>query len=194
MEHVIKKMCGINIEFRPCPFCGNRPEWVEVDGNDFIMRCSSCHASTKAARWTPEEAAADWNATEIEDDHYTITEDTKIDEYLEHGIKKVLFSEYSNRYSFPALDDGFLCSEAVIITNKMKLCIEPENTYLLYDEISEYGYDYYIRPMAHESAEITFAESKWENERLISLSFCCDGRTITISASAEYEGMIVREK
>ena len=194
MKHVVKKICGINIGFQPCPFCGNRPEWVEVDGNDFIMRCSACHASTTVARWTPEEAAADWNANKIEDDHYTITEDTKIDEYLKPGIKKVLFSEYSNRCSFPSLEDGFFCGEAVIVTDEIKLCIDTANRFLIYDEISEYGNDYYIRPMAHEGAEIMFAESKWENEHLISLSFCCNGRTITISASAECAGMIVREE
>ena len=69
MSHAIKKILGVSIDLQPCPFCENPPEWVIVPGDDYIMRCSSCHASTKVARWTPEEAAADWNSNEIENDH-----------------------------------------------------------------------------------------------------------------------------
>lgn len=194
MSHVIKKIRGVSIELQPCPFCGNQPEWVEVPGDDFVMRCSSCHASTKKARWTPEEAAIDWNSKEIEDDHFTITEDTKIDEYLKSGINKVLFSEYSNVELFPSIDGGFLCSSAVIITDKMLIRIEPEKAHLLYDEICGYGHNYYTKPMTGESVEISFTKSKWRKDRLLAVSFCSEDRTITISAYAKYNCMIVREE
>jgi len=194
MSHAIKNIRGFSIDLQPCPFCENLPEWVVVPGEDFIMRCSSCHASTKVARWTPEEAATDWNSNEIEDDHFTITEDTKIDEYLKQGIKQVLFSEYSNIELFPIADGGFLCSSAVIITSNIIIGIEPQKTHLLYDELCGYGKSYYIKPMTEEGNEIIFKESKWIKDSLLSVSFCSEGKTITISACAEYECMIVCEK
>lgn len=194
MSHAIKNIRGVSIDLQPCPFCENLPEWVVVPGEDFIMRCSSCHASTKVARWTPEEAATDWNSNEIEDDHFTITEDTKIDEYLKQGIKQVLFSEYSNIELFPIADGGFLCSSAVIITSNIIIGIEPKKTHLLYDELCGYGKSYYIKPMTEEGNEIIFKESKWRKDSLLSVSFCSKGKTITISACAEYECMIVCEK
>ncbi len=194
MSHAIKKIRGVSIDLQPCPFCENPPEWVIVPGDDYIMRCSSCHASTKVARWTPEEAAADWNSNEIEKDHFTITEDTKIDEYLRQGIKKVLFSEYSNIDSFPIVDDGFLCSSAVIVSDKTTIHIEPEKTHLLYDEICGYGHDYYIKPITEDCNKISFVKSKWRKDNLLSVSFCCDGKTTTISSCAKYDCLIVREE
>ena len=193
MSHIIKKIRGVSIEFRPCPFCQSSPELVVVPGDDFIMRCSSCHASTKMARWTPEEAATDWNLNEIEDDHFTITEDTKIDEYLKHGIKKVLFSEYSNIEPFPICNGGFLCSSAVIITEKLIIHIEPEKTHLLYDEVCGYGHDYYTKPIAEEGKQVHFKKSKWRKDSLLSVSFCCEDKVITISPSVEYDCLIVSE-
>ena len=194
MSHAIKKIRGVSIDLQPCPFCENPPEWVIVPGHDYIMRCSSCHASTKVARWTPEEAAADWNSNEIENDHFTITEDTKIDDYLKQGIKKVLFSEYSIIEPFPVTDGGFLCSSAVIVADKTKIHIEPEKTHLLYDEIIGYGHDYYTRPIAEKSNKISFVKSKWRKDNLLSVSFCCDGKTTTISSCAKYDCLIVREE
>ncbi len=194
MNHAVKKIQGINIELQPCPFCNDSPEWVVVPGEDFIMRCSSCHASTKVVRSTPEEAATDWNSNEIIDDYFTITEDTKIDEYLKQGIKKVLFSEYSNREPFPVITDGFLCSDVVIITDKTIINIEPEETHLLYDELYEYGQDCYIRLISKEGSEIYFKESRWKDNNLLSISLCCEGKTITISSYTEYDCLIVYEK
>ena len=194
MSHAIKKIRGVSIELQPCPFCENLPEWVVVPGEDFIMRCSACHASTKIARWTPEEAAIDWNSGEIEDDCFTITEDTKIDEYLKQGIKKVLFSEYSNIDSFPIMDDGFLCSSAVIVTDKTTIHIEPEKSHLLYDEISGYGRNYYIKPITEDCNKIFFEKSKWRKDNLLSISFNCNSRIMTISSYAKYDCLIVRKK
>ena len=194
MSHAIKKIRGVSIELQPCPFCGKQPEWVIVPGEDFIMRCSACYASTKIARWTPEEAAIDWNSGEIEDDCFTITEDTKIDEYLKQGIKKVLFSEYSIIESFPVTGGGFLCSSAVIVADKTTIRIEPEKTHLLYDEICGYGHDYYIKPITEDCNKISFVKSKWRKDNLLSVSFCCDGKTTTISSCAKYDCLIVREE
>ena len=92
--------CGIlrnqkvNMEIKPCPFCGGKAEFVLIPGDDIIMRCSSCHASTEKCFWAPEHAAKAWNKRRIIDDHFSVTEDTKIEEFLLTGIKKVLFSEY----------------------------------------------------------------------------------------------------
>ena len=194
MSHAIKKIRGVSINLQSCPFCENPPEWVIVPGDDYIMRCSSCHASTKVARWTPEEAAADWNSNEIENDHFTIAEDTKIDDYLKQGIKKVLFSEYSIIEPFPVTGGGFLCSSAVIVADKTTIHIEPEKTHLLYDEISGYGHDYYTRPIAEEGNKISFVKSKWRKDNLLSISFNCNGRRMTVSSYAKYDCLIVREE
>ena len=127
-------------------------------------------------------------------DNFNITEDIKIDDYLKQGIKKVLFSKYSYIEPFPIVDDGFLCSSAVIITDKITLSIEPEKAHLLYDEICRYGHDYYTKPIAEEGKKIGFRKSKWRKDNLLSLSFCCEGKAITISASAEYDCLIVCEE
>ena len=194
MSRAFKEFDDIKIEWRPCPFCGNLPEWVLVPGDDYIVRCSVCHASTKKARWTPEEAAADWNIQEIENDHFAITEDIKIDEYLLPGIKKILFSEYSNVEDFPCVENGFLCSSAVIVAENITLAIETEGNHLLYDEISGYGYDYYSRPIADTGTEIQFVKSMWRNNRLRSLTFLCGNKTVTISTSAKEDCMVVSEE
>ncbi|MBQ8502732.1 MAG: Lar family restriction alleviation protein [Clostridia bacterium] len=194
MSHAIKKIRGVNVEFNPCPFCGGRPEWVDVPGSDYIMRCSSCHASTKVARWTPKEAATDWNNHEIVDDNFNITEDEKIDVYLADGIKKVLFSEYSNIEPFPTTEGGFLCSAMVILTDKILLHIEPEGAHLLYDEICSYGHNYYIKPIAEANTKIQFIKSQWRKESLRSLVFICGNKTITISANAKHQCLIVNEE
>ena len=198
MLYAIKKIPGINIEFRPCPFCGNSPEWVLEQGNEFIMRCSSCHASTRVAYWTPEEAAAEWNANEIDDDHFDIMEDVKIDEYLKHGIKDVLFSEDSDigpfTELFPMTDDGFLCRSAVIVKDDMMIEIQSGHGCLRYQDSYSYSNAYYTRTIAEKGKEICFKESNWREDDLLSVSFGCEGKTITISASAEYNCLIVREE
>ena len=204
MLYAIKKIPGINIAFRPCPFCGNSPEWVLEPGDEFVMRCSSCHASTRMAHWNPEEAAAEWNANEIDDDHFDITEDVKIDEYLKHGIKDVLFSEDSDIGSFmepfPMTDDGFLCRSAVIVKDDMMIEIQSGLTFqsgkrcLRYKDDCSYLNTYYTRSIAEEGKGICFKESKWKEDNLFSVSFWCEGKTITISASAEYNCLIVCEE
>jgi len=193
MNQAFSKIEGLKIDLCPCPFCGGSAEWVVVPGEDYVMRCSGCRASTQKARWTPEEAAADWNAHAIVNDNFTITADTKIDEYLGSGIQKVFFSEYLNIDQYPLFEDGFLCSEAVIITEKTMLVIEPAETLLLYDEIGDYGHDCYKRPIAPEGTDIRFFRSKWRKKNLLSLEFQCGQKLIKIAANAEYDCMIVHE-
>jgi len=176
---------------KPCPFCGSKPEWIRVPGDDYIMRCSNCHASTTRARMNPDEAAADWNDRRIEDNNYTVISDIKIDEYLKTGIKKIIFTEYSIFDSFPETDDGFLCSEAFIITDKINLCIETYGDELCYDVIhghSEIG----ARILSAKDADIIFRESRWQGDTLRSLAFVFGGKQFTVAASAEEECMTVK--
>ena len=193
MSRVIKKIPGETYDFRPCPFCGGFPEWVTVPGEDFIMRCSVCHASTQKAYWTPQHAVRAWNAGRIENDHFTITEDTRIEDFLSCKIEKILFSEYSNIELFPEEEGGFLCSGAVIVTDKMILLLEPEKSLLLYEEIIGYGEIYHTKPFFENKGEIRFVKAEWQEDRLLSLVFACADKTVTISACAEKDCMLVQE-
>ena len=192
--HVIKTIEGIRIELLKCPFCGSDPEWVVVPGEDFIMRCSSCHASTAKAQMSPERAAADWNAGNIADDHFTIPDDTPIDDYLSKGIKKVFFSEYSIWDKYPDIENGFLCSEMVIVTEEMILCVDPHESILLYDEISGYNPDYYHKPPENEDEPIHFVRSELRNGFIRSLVLRCGEKEYVIRADKENECMAVTNR
>ena len=194
MSHVVKVIEDVDIALNKCPFCGGYPEWVEVEGYDYIMRCSCCHASTRVARFTAEEAAHDWNSLDIDDDNYTIAEDTPIDEYFKQHIKKVLFSKYSVWEPFPSVNGGFLCSEAVVVTDKTIIGIDTECSVLLYDELSGYGYDYYTKSVTDTDEEIHFVKSEWKDRKLLSVLFKCKDKTVKISACAEDECMMVTEE
>ena len=183
--HVFKSIEGIHIEFLKCPFCGSDPEWVEVPGEDFIMRCSSCHASTAKARMGPEQAAADWNAGNIADDHFTITEDTPIEDYLSKGIKKVFFSEYSNRDRYPSTKNGFLCSNMVIATEETTLWVNPDGSSLTYEEISRYNPGHYNKSLGNEGEPIRFVRSEWRNGFVISLICQCGDKEYVIRADED---------
>lgn len=193
MHHAFKKIEGVTVKLLPCPFCSGEPEWVVVPGDDYIIRCSDCHASTKKARMTPEDAANKWNAGRIEDTHYSIIEDRKIDEYLTNGVKNVLFSGYIFD-EFPPIAGGFLCSNAVILTDKMILHLDPNGDYLLYDELGRYSETSYIRPIAPDGTKIQFRNSIYCDDLLTSLSFLCGDKTVTLTASADEECMIVYEE
>ncbi|MBQ9939844.1 MAG: Lar family restriction alleviation protein [Oscillospiraceae bacterium] len=182
------------IELKPCPFCGNEPEWIGVPGDDYIMRCSVCHASTTTARMDPDEAAEDWNNRLIEDNNFTITRDIKIDEYLINGIKKVVLDEYSIFDSFPETENGFLCSDAVIVTDKIMLSIEVDDGALWYDEIARYNPEAYVKSIAEKDVEIVFEESSWQGDSLKSITFLCGKRKITLAADDEEECIEVREE
>ncbi len=184
------KLEGAAISFEPCPFCGGKPEWVTVPGEDFIMRCSQCHASTRRARMEPETAAADWNRGEINDDHFSITSDTKIDDYLIPGIKKVLFSGYWFD-EFPAIGNGFLCSEAVIVTDDRILFVDPCRNRLLYDELGGYSPEEYCKPITDIAESIRFKRSSWNGKDLTAIEFQCGETTVVISADEENQCMAV---
>ena len=180
---------GSVIAFEPCPFCGGEPEWVEVPGNDFIMRCTRCHASTRKARMEPETAARDWTRGEIRDDHYSILSDKRIDVYL-HRIKNVLFSGYWFD-AFPPFDTGFLCSDAVIVTDDRLLSIEPYEEYLLYEELGDYNSAMYCKSIADVHDEIVFKRSIWQGENLTAIEFQCGTATAVVSACEEESCMAV---
>ena len=191
MSYAFSKIVGLKMELCPCPFCGGTPEWVVIPGEDYIMRCSKCHASTPKARQVPEEAAADWNAHDIFDVNFTITSDTKIDRYFQYGVKKVLFSNSSDYECFPTMESGFLCRSAVIVTDKIILGIEPEKSHLLYDELSGYSSSYYKNSIVPEETEIKFFRSKWRKRNLLSLEFNCGDTQIVIASEAKKGCMIV---
>ena len=192
--HVIKSFWGIHIEFIKCPYCGSDPEWVTVPGEDYIMRCSLCHASTPKARMYPEEAAEDWNAGNIVDDHFTIPEDTPIDDFLSKGIQKVFFSEYSNYDKYPDIENGFLCSEMVIVTEDRILFVDPLEDILRYDEITGYNSDFYYKPLGNEGAPIRFVQSEWIDGFLRSLFIRCGEKEYVVRADKENECMAVTNR
>jgi len=194
MGHVVKKIEGTEPNLMPCPFCGGTPGWIAVPGDDSIMRCAVCHASTRKARMSPEAAAADWNALEIEDSNCTVADDIRIEEYLKGGIKKILFSEYSNVNPYPTTDGGFLCSEAVIETEDRILQLEPEGTFLFYDESGSYNPVIYRKLISAEGETVQFRKCRWKDGDLLSVDFSCGERTVTVSASDEYDCLIVREQ
>ena len=119
--------------FQPCPFCGGSPELLQIEGEDFIMRCSDCHASTQKARMGHEEAIADWNAGEIIDDHYAITMDRKIDEYLRKGVKGLWMSEYSIWEPFPVVDNDHLFSWLYVFAEDIVLLVDNSHEILQYE-------------------------------------------------------------
>ena len=180
---------GLIFSFEPCPFCGGKPEWVVVPGEDYIMRCIQCHSATKRARMKPEEAVRDWNRGEIEEGNLTITSDKRIDEYL-HGIRKVLFSGYLPN-EFPAVPGGFLCSEAMIVTDEMNLGVEPDGHFLLYDKWEGFSPDLYEMPIADDGVEINFKSSSWDGKYLTAVRFQCEDTTVTLSANEEEQCMLV---
>ena len=192
MGHVLKKIGGITMPLSACPFCGNAPEWVEVVGEDYIMRCSVCHASTGKARMTPEEAAADWQAGKIKNKPFSIIEDVKIDEYLTNGIKNILFSCYLFD-QFPQFDGGFLCSNAVILAEKT-LRIDVEEECLFYDEVTAYGQEVYTRPITEKEEPICLEKSDWHNDLLRSLTFRCGDKRVRIAPCPEYDCLAVYEE
>ena len=175
--------------FEPCPFCVGKPEWILVPGDDYIMRCSHCHASTRKARMEPETAVRDWNRGEIDDDHFSITSDKKIDEYI-HDIKKVLFSGYWSD-EFPSVNGGFLCSNAVIVADDIILSIETDEGCLKYDELTGYNPDLYCKPITATTEEIRFISSSWSGNNLTAIVFQCGDVTITVSAGKEKQCMMV---
>lgn len=183
------KIEGTTYAFESCPYCGGKPEWVSVPGEDFIMRCTQCHASTRKARMEPEAAVKDWNRGEINNDHFSITSDKKIDEYL-HNIKMVLFSGYLFD-EFPSVDGGFLCSDAVIIADGIILSVEPYEEHLQYDELSEYSPDLFCKPITETTEEIRFISSFWSGKNLTAIVFQCGDVTVTVSADKEKQCMMV---
>ncbi len=174
--------------FEPCPFCGGKPEWVVVPGEDYVMRCSQCHAATKKARMKPEEEARDWNRGEIVDDHFSITSDKRIDEYL-HEIKEVRLSGYLPN-EFPPVKGGFLCSEAVIESDGIILFIDPVEDWLHYDEINWYSPTAYNMSIADAHKKIEFISSSWDGKYLTALRFQCGDTMVTLSADEEEQCMV----
>ena len=192
--HAFKSIEGIHIESQKCPFCGSDPEWVIVPGEDFIVRCSSCHASIPKARMGPELAAEDWNAGNIVDDHFTIPEDTPIDDYLSKGINKVFFSEYSNFDKYPDIENGFLCSDMVIDTEDRILFVDPNGSILLYDEITGYNPSVFQKPLGNEGEPIRFVRSEWRDGLVRSLVLRCGEKEYVVRADQEYECMAVTNR
>ena len=192
--HAIKFIEGIHIEFSKCPFCGSDPEWVIVPGEDFIMRCSLCHASTPKARMAPEQAAADWNTGNVVDDHFTIPEDTPIDDSLLKGIQKVFFSEYSNFDKYPDIENGFLCSDMIIVTEDMILFVDPLEDTLRYDEIGGYNPSVFQKPLGNEGEAIRFVRSEWRDGLVRSLVLRCGEKEYVVRADQEYECMAVTNR
>ena len=180
----------VDTDIKPCPFCGGKAEFVLIPGDDIIIRCSSCHASTEKCFWRYKHAVRAWNKRRIVDDHFSVTEDIKIDEYLSQGIKKVLFSKYDLN---GILDRGnyFLCNSAVIITNEKIIKLEDDEEYLTYEELIDYGRDYYRDVMEEEYKEFEFVRSRWKNDRLISLEFKSGEKSILISCCYEEKCLAV---
>ncbi len=158
------------------------------------MRCSLCHASTPKAHMAPEQAAADWNTGNVVDDHFTIPEDTPIDDFLLKGIQKVFFSEYSNFDKNPDIENGFLCSEMIIVTEDMILFVDPHESILLYDEITGYNPSVFQKPLGSESGPIRFVRSEWRDGSLRSLVLRCGEIEYVVRADQEYECMAVTNR
>ena len=185
--------------FQPCPYCGGVPELLQIEGEDFIMRCSKCHASTREARMGHEEAMADWNDGDIADDHYSITMDEKIDLYLSKKITGIWLTEYSPWDPFPVNGKERLFSDAIIITEEKTLLIEDAHGLLEYEEIREidpFENDpdaVRMIPLANPEEQIQFIQSKWNNDCLLSIAFQCGGRQVVICADAAKQCMMARE-
>ena len=65
----------VDTDIKPCPFCGGKAEFVLIQGDDIIIRCSSCHASTEKCFWRYKHAVRAWNKRRIVNDHFSVTED-----------------------------------------------------------------------------------------------------------------------
>ena len=173
----------------PCPYCNGIPDLLMIEGEDFILRCRDCHAATRLARMDQEEAVADWNAGDILDDHYSITMDRRIDEYLGAGIQAVWATEYDQFWPFPEIRDGFLFSEAVIVTNACVLWLTHTKEVLEYEEIGIGSYES-CRPIAKQGEPIRFLKSKWSGDKLLSLDFLCGKEHIILSANVAEQCMM----
>ena len=185
--HAFKYSESKDIHLDPCPFCGGIPEWVTDPGDDLVVRCSQCHASTPQARMTSEEAAKDWNSKNVFDDHYSITEDIHIDKYFEYGIQKILFiGDFLQ--GFLETDHGFRCDDLYIFTDNVILSVESEFETLHYDEVMAFDENECaceIKTIGTDGEEIQFVHSIWQDNILLSLKFVCGNRQFTISGCKE---------
>lgn len=189
--NMVLKQYGNDDRIAACPYCSGTPELVQVPGEDYILRCSKCHASTREARMGHLEAIDDWNAGDIVDDHYSITMDTRIDDYLAKGIKDVLLSEHSPWEKFPQTASGFLFSEAVIVTPEIILGLNNAGSFIEYDDYSWFNPELYDTSLAKEDEQIRFVKSEWVDDRLYSIEFLCGSRWVVISANAAEQCMQV---
>ena len=177
----------------PCPFCGGTPEWVEVPGEDFILRCSDCHASTKIAQMDYLEAIKDWNSGDIEDDHFSVAMDTRIDDYLANGIVEVRFSPFdflSTKYS--QAEPGQLFDEAVIVTPDTMLLLDQCGSFLEYDTYGGFNPEVFNTPITCTKEPITFVRSEWDEDKLRSIVFHCGNRQIVVAADAGIHRIVIR--
>ena len=188
--NVVLKKYGNDDRIAACPYCGGTPELVQVSGEDYILRCSKCHASTSVARMGHLEAIDDWNAGSVVDDHFSITMDTRIDDYLAKGIKDVLLSKYSTWEKFSQTESGFLFYEAVIVTPEIILVLENAGPYIEYDDRSSFNPKSYNISLAKENEQIRFVKSEWVDDRLSSIEFLCGNRRVVITAEADKQYMI----
>ena len=180
-------------ELCPCPFCGAAPEWVETAGNDFVMRCTACHASTKSISPGPEEAAQAWNAGEVEADNYDIAMDKPMEEYLAGGVTNVFLEEWFDE-GFPQTKEGILCGDCVVTTPEGRaFAVEAAGEELLYDEVFEYTPDGSEKPLAREGERLRFLKSEGEGANLTALVFEQGEHVLTLRAAKEQSGLFVKE-
>ena len=116
---------------RPCPFCGGAPEMMEIQGSDWLMRCSECHASAEKAGYGWDDAIKYWNSGKINDDHYPVQEDTPISDYLNEQIRGIRLRDIEGNQASPGC--RCLCERAVVITEKGFLFVEANGNALRYD-------------------------------------------------------------
>ncbi|MBQ5755276.1 MAG: Lar family restriction alleviation protein [Oscillospiraceae bacterium] len=181
-------------ELCPCPFCGAAPEWVETAGNDFVMRCTACHASTKSISPGPEEAALAWNAGEVEADSYGIAMDKPLEEYLAGGVANVFLEEWFDE-GFPQSEKGFLCGDCVVAAqNGRTFAVEAAGEELLYDEVFEYTPDGSEKPLAREGERLRFLRSEGEGMKLTALVFEQGERIFALRAAGGQNGLLVEER
>lgn len=203
----------------PCPFCGGMPDLMAVvgmsiEGDEYLLRCSKCHASTKESREKREEAFEDWNNGEIVDDHLFATMDQKIDRYLRRGVLGIWATGYGKTYYFPKVQDGFLYGTALILTKDSAFFLDNENKELNYDvdpfyrdpcrrtisiengEPRLYGMDWtnewLYKSIAKAGEKIRFVRSRWKDSKLLSVEFRCGRRHVTLSASLSGKSMMVQ--
>ena len=144
---------------------------------------------------TKEEAEDDWNATEIVDDHYSIPQDTKLDEFLKHEIRQVYLEPCSIFDPFPEVEGGFCCEAVFVETSQMILYIAPCEACLMYDEIGGYGEcKEMYRSIREENQNIYFDECKWNNGKLLSVLFLCGKKKIIISFLKKFYCRVIYEE